>query len=299
MKKIFNLFLIISIFCNTTLTITSVTKKPIIISDYDDVWNKKTFFLNLFTTFQPLETKDHTFGNLTLKILDYGRRYPILASYIPWLIEYIGKARYINQPIHDLYKYLKKENYFIIMATNKDHLLYDLSIEKLGNEIPNIVDKVFVAEPQSDEAAIAQLQAFADKPTTPENYKNMLNRALNIQETNKIIDVPYKKPAQEYYNYVIKNVGEDNDMIFIDDNQENVAAFNALQKDTNHLRLGIVYDERNLYQFVEDIKNAGLVSEAKDKKLLDEIRYPGITGAIKLTFASWFGQKNIQAQTAE
>jgi hypothetical protein len=303
MKKINKLLLIASIFCSTALPVeTSATKKnPILITDFDDVWIKKSSYLGLLAHLKPLENlfkskksskdisdqpsekKVRKLGNLSLRLLDYGRRYPTFASYVPELIEYIGKARYINQPIHNFYKHLKEENYSIVMATNKDHILYDLSIETLGNEIPNMVDKVFVAEPQSDETAIAQLQAFANQPTTPVNYKDMAYRVINIKETNKIVHVPSKKPAKEYFEYVVNNLGTDNDMIFIDDNKENVDAFNALQKDTSKLRLGIVYDENNLNQFAEDIKKAGMVSEEKDNALLDEIRYPGISGKIKQT----------------
>lgn len=327
MKKIYNLLLVTSIFCSTVLAMETATRKPVIVTDFDDVWINKSSFLGALAYLKPLENvfkskksteevieqpysaeatkgkptekKVRKLGNLPLRLLDYGRRYPRLSSYIPGLIDYIGKSRYINQPIHNLYKHLKEENYPIVIATNKDHLLYDLSIETLGNEIPSMVDTVFVAEPQSDATAIAQLQAFADQPTTPANYKNMAHKAINIKETNNIVHVPSKKPDKEYYNYVIQHIGADNDMIFIDDNKENVDAFNALQKDTKHLRLGIQYDENNLNQFAEDLKKAGLVSENNNQELLNEIRYPGITGKIKLTLASLFGQKNNQAKTAE
>lgn len=311
MKMLHNLLLVTSIFYAAALAKMEMPrKKPVIITDFDDVWINKTLFLNSLAQLKPLEnlfksrksTKEITepysaavtkgkpekkarkLGNLPLRLLDYGRRYPTFAGYIPGLVDYIGKARCINQPINNLYKQLRKENYSIVIATNKDHVLYDLSIEELGSEIPNMVDKVFVAEPLSDASAIAQLQAFADKPTTPANYKDMAQRAINIKSTNNIIHVPSKKPATEYYNYVIQHVGTDNDMIFIDDNKENVDAFNALQKDTPYLRLGIRYDESNLNQFAEDIKKAGLVSEEKNQALLDEIRYPGITGKIKQNF---------------
>ena len=302
MKITHNLLLVASIFCSTTLA------KPVIITDFDDVWIKKSSFLgalaylqpleNLFKSKksskeiveQPVEKKERKLGNLPLRLLDYGRRYPRLASSMPGLVEYIGKSRCINQPIDNLYKHLKKEGYTIDIATNKDHKLYDLAIETLGNEIPNMVDMVFVAEPQSDENALAQLQEFANKPTTPARYKNMVNKALNLRETNTIIHVPSKKPAKSFYDSVTQRIGEDNDMIFIDDNEENVAAFNALQKDTNHLRLGIVYNERNLNQFAEDIKKAGLVLETNDQDLLNEIRYPGMWGKIKLYTYQTFGR---------
>ncbi len=327
MKQTNNLLLITSILCTTTFatqtsyfakaTKDASAKKPVIVTDFDDVWINKTFFLNSLAQLQPLENlfkskksskeisdqpskkKIRKLGNLPLRLLDYGRRYPTFASYIPGLVNYVGKSRCLNQPIHNLYKHLRAEDYSIVIATNKDHLLYDLSIEELGNEIPTMVDKVFVAEPHSDAAAIAQLQAFAGQSTTPVNYKNMADKALNIKETNNIVHVPSKKPAKEYYTYVTQRIGNDNDMIFIDDNKDNVDAFNALQQDTTHLRLGIRYDESNLNQFTEDLKKAGLVSENSNHELLNEIRYPGITGKIKSTFASLFGQKNTQIKTAE
>jgi hypothetical protein len=317
MKKI-SLLLLASIFCSTALPAetpysaqaSSVAKamkdtskgkphkKPILITDFDDVWIQKSSFLGLLAYLQPLENlfkskkstndisdqpekKARKLGNLPLRLLDYGRRYPTFAPYAPGLVEYIGKSRCINQPIDNLYKHLKTEGYTIDIATNKDRMLYDLSIETLGNEIPNMVDTVFVAEPQSDETAISQLQIFADQPTTSIYYKAMVHKAINIKATQNIMHVPSKKPANQFFTYVVNNLGADNDMIFIDDNEENVNAFNALQKDTTNLRLGILYNENNLDQFAEDIKKAGMVSEEKDHTLLDEIRYPGVSGKIK------------------
>ncbi len=276
MNKLYSILLIISTFCSTALVTQTPGKKPVIITDFDDVWIKKSSFLGAFDSFKPRSNgsksktsskkvaqtskkKVDTLGNLPLMLLDYGRRYPRLSSYTPGLIKYIGKSRRINKPIHNLYKYLKAEDYSIVIATNKDHMLYDLAIQKLGNEIPNMVDKVFVAEPQSDATAIAQLQAFANKPKTSTRYKNMVHKAINIKETDNIVHVPSKKPAKEYYTYVIERIGEDNDMIFIDDKQNNVDAFNALQKDTQYLRLGIRYDKHNLKQFTKDLKKAGLI----------------------------------------
>ncbi len=305
MKKVYNLLLVASIFCNTAFAIEP-TQKPVIVTDFDDVWIKKSSFLGALAYLKPLENlfkskktsekasepekKVRKLGNLPLRLLDYGRRYPRLSSYIPGLIDYIGKSRCINRPVHHLYKHLKEENYHIVIATNKDHLLYDLCIETLGNEIPRMVDTVFVAEPQSDANAIAQLQAFADQPTTPANYKNMAHKAINIKDTNNIVHVPSKKPDREYYEYVTQRIGNDRDMIFIDDNKENVDAFNALQKDSKHLRLGIQYDENNLNQFAEDLKKAGLLSETNNQDLLNEIRYPGTWGKIKLYAYQTFGR---------
>jgi phosphoglycolate phosphatase-like HAD superfamily hydrolase len=269
MKKLYSILFIISTFYSTAIITKTPTKKPVIITDFDDVWIKKSSLLGILPDLKhrnnksrskkPSKKKNDKLGNLPLKLLDYGRRHPRLSSYTPGLIKYIGKSRRINKPIHNLYKHLKAENYSIVIATNKDHMLYDLSVQKLGNEIPSMVDKVFVAEPQSDATAIAQLQAFANKPKTSTRYKNMVHKAINIKETDKVVHVPHKKPDQEYYKYVIERIGQDNDMIFIDDKQDNVDAFNALQKNTQYLRLGIRYDKHNLKQFTKDLKKAGLI----------------------------------------
>jgi len=127
----------------------------------------------------------------------------------------------------------------------------------------------------------------------------MLNRALSLKETKDIIHVPSKKPAPEYFTYMIEKIGPDNNMIFIDDKQENVDAFNALQKNSSYLRHGIVYDQSNPQPFTQELLKLGIVSEAHDKKLLDDIRYPGMFGKIKLAFKSFFEPKNTQTKTAE
>jgi hypothetical protein len=55
MKQINNLLLITSIFCSVGLATESTTKKPVIVTDFDDVWINKTFFLNSLAQLQPLE----------------------------------------------------------------------------------------------------------------------------------------------------------------------------------------------------------------------------------------------------
>jgi len=321
MKKIYSLLFLTTIFCYVTLATEQpmTPENTIFLTDYDDVLLNKSFSLNALAQLQfietlfkskksspqpysaeatkgrPTEQKVRKFGNLPLRLLDYGRRYPIFASSTPGLINYIGKSRRINEPIYNLYKHL---GYPIMIATNKDHMLYDLSIEILGNKIPNMVDKVFVAEPPSDENALAQLQAFADKPKTPENYKKMLNKALSLHSTNSVIHVPSKKPDPEYFKYVTEKIDPNNNIniIYVDDKQENIDAINALQKKQYR---GILYDPNNPTAFTQELLKLGVVSEMRDKKLLDDIRYPGMWGKIKLTFKSFFEPKNPATKTAE
>lgn len=275
MKKIFKLLLFAGVFSSIVGgTIPLAKKKPIIISDFDKVWINATGLIPALARLEPIESllkskpankkntcekeqqKLHTF---TLKLLDYGRCHPKLVPYIPDLIEHFGKSRRINEPINHLYCYLKNEGYSIVIATNKDRLLYDLAIETLGNEIPDMVDKIFVAEPKNDKTALVRLQTFADTSTTSKRYQDMIYRAINTQPTSKIFHVPSKKPFKEYFTYVIKHLGNNNDMIFIDDNKKNIDAFNALQKDCPYLRRGILYNQNDPDPFIEELIQLNLI----------------------------------------
>lgn len=282
MKKIVKLFLLIGFFCSAVgAENITANQKPIVITDFDEVWIEATGLIGGLGKLEPIKSSltartDATkLNNFTLRFLDAGRNDAALLPHIPKLIEYMGKSRRINQPINKLYHHLKHKGSPIVIATNKDRVLYDYAIETLGNEITRTADKVFVAQPDNGKEAIELLEAFANKSTIPKQYKDMVCRAISIQPTNNIFHVPSKKPHVEYFHYVIKHIGPDRDMIFIDDNQKNVDAFNALQKDSSFLRRGIVYRKHNPEPFIQELIKLGLVSEKENKRLLNDIRHVG------------------------
>lgn len=280
MKRIVKLLLFISAFSHIIgAEEFAVKQNPVIISDFDQVWISSTGLIGALGNLEPIKssfrarTDPAKLNNFTLRFLDAGRNDPCLVPYIPQLIEYIGKSRRINQPINKLYRHFKHKGSPIVIATNKDRVLFDYAIEALGNEILHMADKVFIAEPNNGEAALAVLQDFANKSTTPKKYKDMVYRVIKIQPTQKILHVPSKKPHREYFNYVIDHMGPDRDMIFIDDDPKNVEVFNSLQKNCPYLRRGIVYRKNNPSQFIEELIKLNLVSEKENKKLLDDIRH--------------------------
>jgi phosphoglycolate phosphatase-like HAD superfamily hydrolase len=282
MKKMFKLLVLLSSFYNITgAENITVKQKPIIISDFDEVWIQSTGLIGALGKMEPIKsaliarTDATKLNNFTLRLLDAGRNDAALVPHIPQLIEYMGKSRRINQPINKLYQHFKHKGSPIIIATNKDRILYDYAIEELGNEITRTADKVFVAEPNNGEKALEVLKKFAGQSTTSEKYKDMVCKATNIEPTKKIFHVPSKKPHVEYFTYVINHLDADRDMIFIDDNQKNVDAFNALQKDSPYLRRGIVYRKYNPEPFIQELIELGLVSEKENKKLLSDIRHVG------------------------
>ena len=290
MKKIFKSILFVSILFNfAEAKLFATQKKPIIISDFDKVWINAAGLIPALAHLEPIqsllkskpanknnacENGQQKLHNFPLKLLDYGRCHHKLIPYIPDLIEYFGKSRCINQPIDNLYRHFKNKGHSIVIATNKCRLLYDFAIEALGHEIPNMVDKVFVSEPTNNTMAITALQDFANHPTTPKNYKTMVRNTINTPPTKKILHVPSKKPLQEYFSYVIKHIGGDNDMVFIDDNIKNIDAFNALQANCPYLRCGILYEQKKPDQFIEKLIELGLISVTKDKKLLNSLYNP-------------------------
>jgi hypothetical protein len=289
--KIANTFIIFaSILYGTILPAeisTHTQKKPIIITDFDEVWAAKPWWLTILARVKDITSKQTKSNNanqqkpatLTLQLLDYGRRYPLLSSYIPTFLQAIGKSRYLITDTHKIYRYLKEEKgYTFVIATSKDRILYDLAIEQLGKDITDIAEKAFVSEPHSSNIALAQLQEFADLATTPANYKDIAHKALNIQETNTIIHVPSAKPSLDYYNIVVNNLGAEHDMIFIDDMLDNVTSFKSLQQQTKALRHGIQF--LNPQQLAQELVKCGILSEADDREFLQEINYPGIIGSI-------------------
>lgn len=69
-------------------------------------------------------------------------------------------------------------------------------------------------------------------------------------------------------------------IIFIDDMKENIDGFNKLPSSPAQ-RIGIQF--KNPQQLANEFVKLGFLSEIEDQQLLEEIRYPGITGKIQLT----------------
>lgn len=220
-------------------------------------------------------------NGLTFQFLYHGIRNPQLTPYIPFLVETIESSRWFIPGTLKICKYLKeKKGYTINFATNKDHESYVRTAQAFGNEFTNIPTKVFVAHPGNDEVFLAQIKEFADLPTTPADYKKLAYASLTAQPTNIIFHAPSKKPELPYFQYMANTVGANKNQIFIDDQKANAQGFNKLQEATTNLRYGIYF--KNPAQLAEEFIKLGILSEIDDKKLLDEIRYPGISGKIKL-----------------
>jgi hypothetical protein len=289
MKKLYAL-LMLSIFYSAMLTAEpSINhKKPIIITDFDEVWVEKPYWLETLAHLQFLlkDTKNKNapkktarLATVTLQLLDYGRRHPRLALFVPTLIRMVGKSRNIIDGTHCIYRYLKEQKgYTIVIATNRDRISYDLTMEKLGKKIMPIITKAFVFEGVSDQDAIAQLKSFAFTTTPINDYQMMLKRVLNVKPTDTIIHIPTAKPNVSYFNVVVNNLGADHDMIFIDDMLDNVISFKSLQQQTKALRHGIQF--LNPQQLAQELVKCGILSEADDREFLQEINYPGIIGSI-------------------
>ncbi len=231
------------------------------------------------------DKKGNNINGMTFHLLYHGMRKPYLTRYVSWMVNTLEKSRRMIEGTEKIYRYLKDvKGYTIIFATNKDRIAYDITANQLGNRFTNLASKVFVAHPGNSPEFIAQLQTFADLPSTPASYKELLQKTLTIQPTSYILHVPSKKPDRKYYEYVESHLDIDKNMVFIDDRADNVASFETLQSTSSAARIGIVF--KDPVQLAQEFINLGILSEVDDQQLLEDIRYPGIWGKIKL-----FGKK--------
>lgn len=297
------LFALVILFSCITLpqAIQLTPQNTIIISDIDDVLILKSLFLSCAAELKNFiadykkdadgikeeltDKKGNSISGLTFHLLYHGMRKPYLTTYVPWLIKHLETSRRSVDGTVKIYSHLKAKGYEVVFATNKDRIAYDLSAQAMGTEFTNLAEKVFVAHPGNNPEFIAQLQTFADLPTTPINYREFLHKTLTIQPTDTILHAPGKKPDAQYYEYIEQHLDQKKNMIFIDDKPSNVHGFeNALQENTSAQRIGIIF--KNPAQLAQKFVDLGMLSETDDQKLLEDIRYPGIWGKMKL-----FGKK--------
>ncbi|HJZ24256.1 MAG TPA: hypothetical protein VJ201_07410 [Candidatus Babeliales bacterium] len=299
MKTAHKLLLLLSIFCSSILPkeFDLTPKNTVLISDLDEVLIEKSLFLGGVAQLRHLTgeyTKDtdgkretlrnkqgNSIGGLTFHLLYHGMRKPYLTPHVGWMIKTLEKSRCFIDGTEKIYRYLKdKKGYTIVYATNKDRISYDIAAQALGDKFTSLAGTVFVAHPGSSPQVIAQLHIFADLLTTPASYKELLHKTLTVQPTAHILHAPGKKPDREYYEYVEENLGPDKNMIFIDDKPSNIRGFDALQTTSSAQRIGIIF--QNPQQLAQEFVNLGILSEIEDAALLEDIRYPGIWGKIKL-----------------
>ena len=271
----------------------------IIWSDIDDVIISKSFFFSAVAELKNLvgdykkdkdgikeelrDTKGNDISGFTFHLLYHGMRKPYLTRHVSWMVNTLEKSRHMIGGTEKIYRYLKDvKGYTIIFATNKDRIAYDITAHALGDRLTGLASKVFVAHPGNSPQFIAQLQTFADMPSTPASYKEFLQQALTTQPTEMILHAPGKKPDREYYEYVESNLQADKNMIFIDDKASNIAGFESLQTTSSAARIGIVF--KDPVQLAQKFIDLGILSEVDDQQLLENIRYPGIWGRIRLLY---------------
>lgn len=318
MKVIQKTLLFFSLFCSTLLpqAITLTPANSFLAFDLDDVlieksvWHKPKLvlggiaqdpfnahnYLNALREIKSTYQRDSdgikqalrdSHGNevmgLTFHFLHHGMRNKQLTPYVAWLVKTMENSRCFINGTKKIMLYLKSKGFTIVFATNKDRVSYDLTAEAFGPELTQIPDRVFVAQPGNVQQFLDDVTAFANRPDTPESYRVLAERAINVPESATIFHAPGKKPHHEYYNYVHSTVGADKNMIFIDDKKTNVSSFNTIESSTNTQMKGIHF--KNPIQLANDLVKLGILSEIDDHKFLQEIRNPGIMGKIRLQLA--------------
>jgi hypothetical protein len=241
------------------------------------------YFVKNSETSAKESSRDDRPNGTTFNLLYQAMRRPYIIPYIPWILNHRKKVHHFITGTEKIYHYLKyTKGYTFVFATNQDHLSYNMMPLILGKLFTCLPDKVFVAQPGNSPEIIAMLQTFANAPTTPANYKQLLEQALTIKPTEIVLHAPRKKPEAAYFQYVEEHLDKNKNMIFIDDMINNVIAFEkALQNNAPAKRIGLHFKDPK--QLAEEFIKLGILSEIDDKELLDEIRYPHLWDKIKKT----------------
>ena len=308
MKKIHSIVLIANIFYNSTFPIEpQLTPENTVINfDLDkvlidknkyilyprilfngiwqDPFNAINFIYALYN-FKNAYTKDaheneriydqagNKINGLTFQFLYHGIRDPKITPYVANILKTIESSRTSIPGSIKICKYLKyNKGYTINFATNKDHVSYELTAQAFGDEFTNIPTKVFIAHPGNNQTFLDQIKVFADRPTTPADYKELAYKSLEAQPTDTIFHAPSSKPDLAYFKYMEKIIDGNKNLIFIDDQKANAEGFNQLQKNSAALRVGIYF--KNPVQLADELIKLGILSPTEDKQLLDDIGYP-------------------------
>jgi len=286
--------------CTITLSITALEntiftpKNTIIATDLDDTLIKHPYYQKIYLLLggiwqNPLNSynwltaifniknyhidalqgkEESATTGLTFQCLFYACQDETFIPYIPWIRETIENSYYYIEGTKEIYHYLKNtKGYTIVITTNGDRVSYDAIHKALNFDI--VAQQAFVAHPKNNDPILDILKKVAQKNTTPPEYKQLLNQALTVQPSNIIHHVPSAKPYQKYFEYIIDTLGQEKNIIFIDDKQKNIDGFNNVPNNSNAQRHGILFT--NAQKLANELIKLGILSETEDKTLLNKI----------------------------
>ncbi len=207
-------------------------------------------------------------NGLTFQWLYCGMKDPILRLYVVTLATFSNKYRRFKPGTKKILEYLKNKGHEINFGTNRDRGSYNDIAEKLGKEFTNLPNHVIVAQPGNNADFMNQLKKFAQHTDDlPDDYKALLQRAINTKPSGKIHHAPIPKPSSEYFDE-LRNIVEKKNIIFFDDKEENTTA--ATRPNDN--MIGIHF--KNAIQFADELVKLGVLSEETDKEFLEDLRNP-------------------------
>ena len=228
--------------------------------------------------------KGEKINGLTFDFLYHGMQDPLILPYAAGLVKKIEQSRDFIPSTEKIIHYLKSKGYPIIIATNKDRISYNYAAEYHGAALTNLADKVIVAHPGNSQQLLTDIGEFAALPATPQDYKQLYHDAVTAQPTKVILHAPTRKPETPYYQFVFDAAKDYKNLVFIDDNKENITNFNALQGTTEHNLIGIRFDKKNPLHLADELIQRGILSEKDDAAFLQDLRYSQLSALGKLKF---------------
>jgi FMN phosphatase YigB (HAD superfamily) len=222
----------------------------------------------------------------THQMIDMGFNDPELRPYLGSIAQLIITYRELIPGMLEILTYLKEDKgYRIDFATNKDRISYDDVAAKLGTKFSGLADHVIVSEPELDAKTKTRYEKLSTAPHLPADFKKLIDRQLNVKETNRIHHALGMKPSYELYgkkqreiaDKYWKNPGTPH-ILFFDDKQANVDSANE-----NHDKRMMGFLFKNPSQFIDTLLALGILAEKTDHAFLHTLRKQGIITSCKPT----------------
>jgi FMN phosphatase YigB (HAD superfamily) len=208
----------------------------------------RSFMRNAEGIYKLYDAQGNKINGFTHQMLTIGMRHKEATRFVAGILECIETSRRFHR---DVVRILQDTKLPVILVTNKDALTYQKTLHYYG--LNSFAIKALVTkEPLSNEVL-----EFAQRPDTPESYRNLVEEYQNALPTDTIIHATGRKPAAEYYQCLKRIVGKKN-IIFFDDSVENLTGFLSALANTDAAQY-IALQYQNKAQLAKDFQKLGIL----------------------------------------
>ncbi len=152
---------------------------------------------------------------------------PILQDYAADMINIMTKAHRFKKGVRELLVILRNKGYTIKIATNKDHLSCQDTLEAIRDKEISLYDyttQAHVTYPAENEQIMQDMREYLQSHSTAtDSFTQLIRRAFNAAETEYFKQANFAKPAVEYVQKQ-REYARKKYILFFDDHRENAFA---------------------------------------------------------------------------